>query len=55
MGVVSVNVGLPREIAWRGKPVAGPALAPQPPEQVRREPAQRPAESELPPKESSDA
>ncbi len=41
--------------AWRGKPVAGPALAPQPPEQVRREPAQRPAESELPPKESSDA
>jgi predicted metal-dependent phosphoesterase TrpH len=41
--------------AWRGKAVAGPALAPQPPEQVRREPAQRPAESELPPKDSGDA
>ena len=38
--------------AWRGKRTAtGPILGPQPPEQVRREPVQRPAQSELPPKD----
>lgn len=42
--------------AWRGKrTAAGPILGPQPPEEVRREPVQRPAESELPPKEPGDA
>ncbi len=41
---------------WRGKrTAAGPMLGPAPPEQVRREPVQRPAESELPPKEADDA
>ena len=40
--------------AWRGKrTAAGPILGPEPPEQVRREPVQRPAESELPPKDKS--
>ena len=38
--------------AWRGKrTAAGPILGPETPEQVRREPVQRPAESELPPKD----
>jgi hypothetical protein len=38
--------------AWRGKrTAAGPILGPEAPEQVRREPVQRPAASELPPKE----
>ena len=38
--------------AWRGKrTAAGPILGPEPPEQVRREPVQRPSGSELPPKE----
>jgi predicted metal-dependent phosphoesterase TrpH len=38
--------------AWRGKrTAAGPILGPEPPEQVRREPVQRPSEAELPPKE----
>ena len=42
--------------AWRGKrTAAGPILGPQPPEEVRREPVQRPAESQLPPKEPGDA
>ena len=37
---------------WRGKRTAtGPILGPETPEQVRREPVQRPAESELPSKE----
>ena len=37
---------------WRGKrTAAGPILGPEPPEQVRQEPVQRPSESELPPKE----
>ena len=37
---------------WRGKrTAAGPILGPAPPEQVRREPVQRPTGSELPPKE----
>ena len=37
---------------WRGKrTAAGPSLGPATPEEVRREPAQRPAESELPPKD----
>ena len=41
--------------AWRGKrTAAGPILGPQPTEQVRREPVQRPAPSELPPKEKAD-
>ena len=40
--------------AWRGKRVAGPILAPEPPEQVRREPVQRPSPAELPPKEKAD-
>ena len=40
--------------SWRGKrTAAGPILGPQKPEQVRREPAQRPAESELPPKDKA--
>jgi predicted metal-dependent phosphoesterase TrpH len=40
--------------AWRGKrTAAGPILGPEPPEQVRREPVQRPAESELPPKDKA--
>ena len=39
----------------RQAPSRAPSSAPQPPEQVRREPVQRPAESELPPKESGDA
>jgi len=40
--------------AWRGKrTAAGPILGPQKPEQVRREPVQRPAESELPPKDKA--
>lgn len=38
--------------AWRGKPVAaGPILGPEPPEQVRKEPVQRPTGAELPAKE----
>ena len=38
--------------SWRGKrTAAGPILGPEPPEQVRREPVQRPAQSELPPKD----
>jgi predicted metal-dependent phosphoesterase TrpH len=42
--------------AWRGKrTAAGPILGPQSPEEVRREPVQRPAESQLPPKEPGDA
>jgi hypothetical protein len=42
--------------AWRGKrTAAGPILGPQPPEQVRREPAHRPAASQLPPKEKEDS
>jgi hypothetical protein len=41
--------------AWRGKRTAtGPILGPQPPEQVRREPVQRPTSAELPPKEKAD-
>ena len=41
--------------AWRGRRTAtGPILGPQPPEQVRREPVQRPTGSELPPKEKAD-
>ena len=40
--------------SWRGKrTAAGPSLGPQKPEQVRREPAQLPAESELPPKDKA--
>ena len=42
--------------SWRGKrTAAGPILGPEPPEEVRREPVQRPAESQLPPKEPGDA
>ena len=38
--------------AWRGKrTAAGPILGPEPPEQVQREPVQRPTGSQLPPKE----
>ena len=38
--------------SWRGKrTAAGPILGPETPEQVRREPVQRPAQSELPPKD----
>ena len=38
--------------SWRGKrTAAGPILGPATPAQVSREPAQRPAESELPPKD----
>ncbi|MDQ4036596.1 MAG: PHP domain-containing protein [Chloroflexota bacterium] len=38
--------------AWRGKrTAAGPILGPEPPEQVRREPIQRPTGAELPAKE----
>ena len=41
--------------AWRGKPAAtGPILGSETPEQVRREPIQRPSAEELPPKETSD-
>jgi predicted metal-dependent phosphoesterase TrpH len=40
--------------AWRGKRVAGPILAPEPPEQVRREPVHRPGPTELPPREKED-
>jgi predicted metal-dependent phosphoesterase TrpH len=41
--------------AWRGRRTAtGPILGPQPPDQVRREPVQRPTGSELPPKEKAD-
>jgi predicted metal-dependent phosphoesterase TrpH len=40
---------------WRGKRTAlGPILGPEPPEQVRREPIQRPGPAELPPKEKED-
>jgi predicted metal-dependent phosphoesterase TrpH len=40
--------------SWRGKrTAAGPILGPQPTEQVRREPVQRPAPSELPPPDKS--
>jgi predicted metal-dependent phosphoesterase TrpH len=40
--------------AWRGKrTAAGPILGPERPEQVRREPVQRPAETELPPKDKA--
>ena len=39
--------------AWLGKrTAAGPILGPEPPEQVRREPVQRPTGAELPAKES---
>ncbi len=38
--------------SWRGKrTAAGPILGPETPEQVRREPVQRPTGAELPPKE----
>jgi predicted metal-dependent phosphoesterase TrpH len=41
--------------AWRGKRTAtGPILGPEPPEQVQREPVQRPTPAELPPKEKED-
>ena len=41
--------------AWRGKRTAtGPILGPETPEQVRREPVQRPSGAELPPKEKAD-
>ena len=41
--------------AWRGKrTAAGPILGPEPVEQVRREPVQRPSPAELPPKEKAD-
>jgi predicted metal-dependent phosphoesterase TrpH len=41
--------------AWRGKrAAAGPILGPATPEQVQREPVQRPTGAELPPKEKSD-
>jgi predicted metal-dependent phosphoesterase TrpH len=41
--------------AWLGKrTAAGPILGPEPPEQVRREPIQRPSPAELPPKEKED-
>jgi predicted metal-dependent phosphoesterase TrpH len=41
--------------AWRGKrTAAGPILGPEPPEQVRREPIQRPTGAQLPPKEKAD-
>jgi predicted metal-dependent phosphoesterase TrpH len=40
---------------WLGKRTAlGPILGPEPPEQVRREPIQRPGPAELPPKEKED-
>ena len=40
---------------WRGKrTAAGPILGPETPEQVRREPVQRPAQSELPSKDKED-
>jgi predicted metal-dependent phosphoesterase TrpH len=42
--------------AWRGKrTAAGPILGPQRPEEVRREPVQRPTGTQLPPKEPDDA
>ena len=35
--------------SWRGKPTAaGPILGPEPPEQVRKEPVQRPTDADLP-------
>jgi PHP-associated len=41
--------------AWRGKPAAtGPILGSESPEQVRREPIQRPGPAELPPKEPNE-
>jgi len=41
--------------AWRGKRTAtGPILGPETPEQVRREPVQRPTGAELPPKEKDE-
>jgi predicted metal-dependent phosphoesterase TrpH len=41
--------------SWRGKrTAAGPILGPAAPEQVRREPVQRPTPAELPPKEKED-
>ena len=41
--------------SWRGKrTAAGPILGPAAPEQVRREPVQRPTQAELPPKEKED-
>jgi len=41
--------------AWRGKRTAtGPILGPETPEEVRREPVERPSPSELPPKEKAD-
>ncbi|MGH2394365.1 MAG: PHP domain-containing protein, partial [Candidatus Limnocylindria bacterium] len=41
--------------AWRGKrTAAGPILGPEPPEQVRREPVQRPTSAELPPRDKAD-
>ena len=42
--------------AWRGKrTAAGPILGPQKPEDVQREPIQRPTGEQLPPKEPEDA
>jgi predicted metal-dependent phosphoesterase TrpH len=41
--------------AWRGKrTAAGPILGPEKPEEVQREPVQRPTPAELPPKEKED-
>jgi hypothetical protein len=41
--------------AWRGKrTAAGPLLGPAAPEQVRREPVQRPTGAQLPPQEKAD-
>lgn len=41
--------------AWRGKrTAAGPILGPEPPEEVRREPVERPSPAELPAKEKAD-
>ncbi|MEP7081852.1 MAG: PHP domain-containing protein [Chloroflexota bacterium] len=42
--------------SWRGKrTAAGPILGPQKPEEVQREPVQRPTGQQLPPKEAEDA
>jgi len=41
--------------SWRGKrTAAGPILGPQKPEEVQREPVQRPTRQQLPPKEADD-
>jgi hypothetical protein len=40
---------------WRGKrTAAGPILGPAKPEQVRREPVQRPTGADLPPRDKAD-